>query len=99
MIITVLGWGMVIIIFLIISLCIYYYLDSYLHKKKVKDYYKTLEDASNSMRHARYWLNSKEREPYQKFYDYILDSMKNGRVSGDFLRQKVDEIIKENRTI
>ena len=97
MAITIIGWIAVGIIAILLLLWAYASLLDYRDFIRNKRYYKNLDMFADKINGHKHWLNSPERIPYRELFNYVVDGMRKGYISGDALREKVDEIIAKNK--
>lgn len=93
MIITIIGWITVFIILVLLALLGYSEIVEINIRKANKRYYKNLDKFADRINGHRHWLNSPERLPYRDLFTFIVDGLRKGHISGEALREKVDEII------
>lgn len=99
-VITILGWLAVATIVIVLGMFIFGAIDDWYSAWKMKMRYKGVEELVLRMRSSTYWLNEDERQPFQEFYDHIVDNIdRTGNVNSELLRSKVDEILKKQNKI
>lgn len=93
MIITILGWGVLIVIGSILFSWAISAIKDVWYSKMARIKRKGVEEFARRCKDNRYWLNESDRRPFQELYDFILERMEHGTISGQSLRDKVDGII------
>lgn len=98
MIIAFLGWLTLIVVVLCLMYWFYcevrYGIDCY--KQKLR--WEGVKKFAQENRQHSHWLDSEERKAFREFYIHIFNRMKiNYHLSGEDLRNKVDQILKENK--
>lgn len=97
MVIIIIGWFTVALIAICLFLWAYSEITDYNIRRLNKRYYKNLDTFADKISGHKHWLNSPERVPFRELFKFIVEGMRQGHISGEALRNKVDEIINKNK--
>lgn len=97
-----LGWIMLILIMAGLVTYLYTVIRDFLFdlgiKRRKKIESEINIEISRQINEARHWMNDPKRKPFELLLGYISDKIRDGvMISGDFSRQKVDEIISSGK--
>lgn len=95
---NILGW----VVIILLLVCLLYYIKSMIQgrrdRKLRKQYYESMKDIGHRLQSVSYWVSYGDRKRYGELVSFIGSELIEGRVpGGDFLRDKVDSIIKAEK--
>jgi len=95
MIVTILGWILIVSGAIVIILCLYLYLKHIFYNwiSRIED--NGVQKFLDRNEGNSYWISNGNRKPFGEFHSYLFTQFRKGGASGDFVRSKVDDIIEQ----
>lgn len=98
MIISILGWIVIVVVAIFIVLCLVGLFIRRKESRRLKVVTEGKAQFASRLNDASYWLNSDERKPYGELLTFIYGYFKTyGAVREEAIRDKVDEIIEKQK--